>query len=107
MFYQELRIKKPLLALALTLGLTAPARAAQREVTLSVPGMYCSVCPITVKKTLSQVDGVSRVALNYDKKQATMVFDDTKAKAGDLTWATEEAGYPSRPIGPNSKGAHK
>jgi hypothetical protein len=31
---------------------TIPTLAAQRTVTLSVPGMYYAVCPITVKKAL-------------------------------------------------------
>jgi len=91
-------MKNLLLSLALLLGLATPAFAAQKTITLSVPGMYCAVCPITVKKALSQVHGVSRVAVDYESKQATVVFDDSKAKVSDLTWATEEAGYPSKPI---------
>ena len=39
------------------------------------------------------------MAVDYDKKEAVVVFDDTKTKVEDLTWATEEAGYPSKPIG--------
>lgn len=85
---------------ALLLGLSTAAIAAPKTVTLSVPGMYCAVCPVTVKKALGQVKGVARVDVNYDKKEATVVFDDAKAKIEDLTWATEEAGYPSKPIGP-------
>lgn len=92
--------------LVLLFGLSASALAANKTITLSVPGMYCAVCPITVKKALSQVKGVSRVEVNYEKKEATAVFDDTKAKVEDLTWATEEAGYPSKPIAP-AKGEAK
>lgn len=84
----------------MSFGLIGQAFAANRTVTLSVPGMYCAVCPITVKKALTQVNGVKRVKVNYDKKQAIVVFDDAKTKVADLTWATEEAGYPSSPLGP-------
>lgn len=93
-------MKKLSLVAALLLGLGTTALAASKTVTLSVPGMYCAVCPVTVKKALTQVKGVSRVAVDYDKKEAIVVFDDAKAKVEDLTWATEEAGYPSKPIGP-------
>lgn len=39
----------------------APAWAASRTVTLSLPGMTCPACPITVNKALSKVEGVSEV----------------------------------------------
>ncbi|MGC9159545.1 MAG: cation transporter, partial [Terracidiphilus sp.] len=43
--------------------LAAPvsAFAATRTVTLSVPGMTCPVCPITVRKALREVPGVEKV----------------------------------------------
>lgn len=99
-------MKQFVLIALLSLGLIGHAFAANKTVTLSVPGMYCAVCPVTVKKALNQVNGVKRVEVNYDKKEATVVFDDAKAKIADLTWATEEAGYPSKPIAP-AKGEAK
>jgi mercuric ion binding protein len=36
-----------------------------KTVTLSVPGMNCELCPITVKKAISKVPGVSRVEASY------------------------------------------
>ncbi len=53
-------MKKLLSALALA-AVVAPVWAATQTVTLSVPGMTCSACPITVKKAISKVDGVSKV----------------------------------------------
>lgn len=99
-------MKKFLLIAAMLSALGSGAFAASKTVTLSVPDMYCAVCPITVKKALSQVKGVSRVEVNYEKKEATVVFDDAKTKIEDLTWATEAAGYPSKPTGP-AKGEGK
>ena len=43
--------------------IASPAWAASRTVTLSVPDMYCAACPITVKKALSSVNGVSKIAV--------------------------------------------
>lgn len=69
--------------------------AAQRAVTLDVPGMTCPVCPITVKKALSGVKGVSDVKIDYDRKAAVVTFDDALTGVDALTRATGNAGYPS------------
>ncbi len=58
--------------------------------------MHCSVCPITVKKALSGVSGVSKVEVNFDKKEATVTFDDAKTSVNTLIKATTDAGYPSK-----------
>ena len=74
---------------------TIPAGAATKTVTLAVPSMDCPVCPITVKKALIQVPGVSQASENFDKRQAVVTFDDTKTNVGALTQSTKNAGYPS------------
>ncbi|MEO8223725.1 MAG: mercury resistance system periplasmic binding protein MerP [Gammaproteobacteria bacterium] len=84
------------LFLTATLAVSAAAvHAAPQTVTLDVPGMTCAACPITVKKAISKVDGVSRVDVSYEKRQAVVTFDDAKANVRTLTLATENAGYPS------------
>ena len=83
------------IALSMLMTLAATVLAAPVTVTLSVPGMNCPVCPITVKKALTLVDGVSRVAVDYGRKEATVTFDDAKASVDALTQATANAGYPS------------
>lgn len=74
---------------------SAGALAETRTVTLSVPGMTCDLCPLTVKKAISKVPGVSSVEASYEKKQAVVTFDDTRATVEALTKATANAGYPS------------
>lgn len=85
----------PIRLAALLAVLGAPAVAAQKTVTLVVPGMSCAACPITVKKALTRVDGVSRADVDFDKRQATVTFDDVRTGVDQLTRATAEAGYPS------------
>lgn len=81
---------------ALSALLFAPtAFAAQKTVTLDVTGMSCAACPITVKKSLTKVTGVSRANVSYEKRQAIVVFDDTQTTLDKLTRATADAGYPS------------
>jgi mercuric ion binding protein len=80
---------------ALVLAAVAPAWAAMQTVTLSVPGMTCESCPITVKHALSKVDGVSKTDVSFERRQAVVTFDDAKTSVPKLTKATEDAGYPS------------
>jgi mercuric ion binding protein len=87
---------KTLLALsAAILLLASPAWAGPRTVTLDVPGMTCSACPITVKKALTKVDGVRKVDVDFEKREAVVTFDDAKTTVAALTKATKDAGYPS------------
>jgi mercuric ion binding protein len=69
--------------------------AADRTVALDVPGMDCALCPITVKKALSRVSGVSRIEVSLEKKEALVTFDDARASVDALRRATADAGYPS------------
>ncbi len=81
--------------IALAAALSAPAWAATKTVTLSVPGITCAACPITVKKALTKVDGVQKAEVSYEKREAVVTFDDAKTSAEALTKATENAGYPA------------
>lgn len=76
-------------------ALMAPAWAAPQTVTLSVPGMTCAVCPITVKKALSRVEGVSKAEVSFETREAKVTFDDAKTSVQALTKASEDAGYPA------------
>lgn len=91
-----MRIAK-FLPICLMLTAAIPALAATKTVTLSIPSMTCPVCPITVKKALKAVSGVSRVDVSFDKKDAVVTYDDEKTNVAALTKATADAGYPSKP----------
>ena len=73
----------------------APIWAATQTVTLAVPGMTCAACPITVKQAISKVDGVNKVNVSFDMREAVVTFNDAKTSVLKLTQATENAGYPS------------
>lgn len=68
---------------------------ATKTVTLDVKNMTCAACPITVRKSLEKVSGVSKVKVDFDTKTATVTFDPAKTDVEALTRATTEAGYPS------------
>ena len=90
-------LKSSIAAAVAMLVLTAPAWASPKTVTLNVSGMTCAACPITVKKALEKVPGVSKVDVRFEKKQVLVTFDDAKINADALVKATTNAGYPSQP----------
>ena len=81
--------------LGLSLLASSAAFAAQKTVKLSVPGMYCASCPITVKGSLTAVPGVAKVVVSLAQKTAVVTFDDAKTAVPALITATTNAGYPS------------
>ncbi|AYC32466.1 mercury resistance system periplasmic binding protein MerP [Pseudomonas cavernae] len=87
-------MRKMLIAALVALPLAALA-APPKTVTLDVQNMTCGLCPITVKKSLEKVAGVSAVKVDFDTKTATVTYDPDKARPEALTEATTNAGYPS------------
>jgi len=83
-----------LISAVVALPLTLSAGNLQ-TVTLDVQNMSCAVCPITVKKALQRVPGVTDAKVDFDKKTASVSFDPDKANLAALTKATADAGYPS------------
>jgi len=83
------------LAVILAIGVSAPTWAAVRTVTLSVPGMACPTCPITIRTALDRVHGVEGIESNVAKRTVTIRYDDDKTAPSALMKATTNAGYPS------------
>lgn len=69
------------------------ATVEQREAVFSVPGMDCPMCPATVKRALSRVDGVTKANADLKTKQAHVVFDPAKTDTDTLIAAIEKAGF--------------
>ena len=72
------------------------ATAAENKViTLDVPGMTCKFCPITIRKALEKVPGVTKVKAEFETKTAIVTFDPALTNIETLTKTTANAGYPS------------
>jgi periplasmic mercuric ion binding protein len=69
--------------------------ATPQTAVLDVQNMTCSLCPVTVKKSLEKVSGVSQARIDLEKKTATVTFDADKTSAAALVKATTDAGFPS------------
>ena len=68
-----------------------PARVA-----LDVPGMDCSLCPVTVSKALKRVPGVIGVRAELSTRSAEVTYDPAKVAPAQLERAVTEAGYPAK-----------
>lgn len=80
---------------AVFITFAAWATAATQTVRLAVENMTCAACPITVKKALNNVAGVSRVEVSYERQEAVVTYDDAKTDVQALIRATTNAGYPA------------
>lgn len=77
---------------AMPLGALA---ADPQTVVLDVQNMTCELCPITVRKALDKVPGVTASRIDFAKKTATVTFDPSQTSVTALVKATTNAGYPS------------
>ena len=79
-----------LVIVALSAAAAEPAR-----VVLDVPGMNCSLCPISVKKALDRVPGVLEAKADLATKSAEAKYDPDKVSPEALAKAVTNAGYPA------------
>lgn len=87
-------MKRFVVLAALAATLSAPAWAAMKTVALSVPGMTCASCPVTVRAALKRVDGVKDIAV-IGETDIQVTYDDARTNIAALINATKNAGYPS------------
>jgi periplasmic mercuric ion binding protein len=76
-----------------------------QEVTLTIDGMTCSMCPLTIKTALKKLDGVTNVDVSYSDKVAKVAYEDDKITIEDIVKTIENAGnYKATPIDINIEG---
>ena len=91
------------IAAFILLVVSLPAWAADATVTLSIPGMTCGLCPITVRTALKRVSGVEKVTIDEAHKRVQVLYDNRKTNVSALRQATKNAGYPSSVVKQSTK----
>lgn len=66
---------------------------AKDETTLTIGGMHCATCAITIQDALSTVPGVADARVNFALGKAVVDFDSSIASESALKKAVEESGY--------------
>ena len=86
----------------MSLFMSASLFADEQSVVLSVPGMKCPACPITVMVAIKRVKGVKSVNVSLENKQAEVSYNDQLTDISKLQVATKNVGFPSQVINDNS-----
>lgn len=76
----------------------AASAAAQQQTTFAIENMTCATCPITVRKAMEGVAGVSSVQVNFAAKTARATYDPKRTTAAQIAAASANAGYPARAV---------
>ena len=77
---------------------SGPLIAEEQSVVLSIPGMKCPACPVTVRSVIQRVAGVKAVNVDFDSKLATVSYDDQLTDIGQLRLATKKMGFDSHVV---------
>lgn len=76
----------------------AAAAIAQKQTTFAIENMTCATCPITVKKAMKGVTGVTAVSVDFAAKTARATYDPRRTNAAAIGAASTNAGYPARAV---------
>lgn len=83
------------IAAVLLVGSTLARSQESKSAVLYTEKIFCDACAAVITKALRGVDGVSKVAVDVEKKEVTVRFDPAKATMEQLTSATAKKGFPS------------
>lgn len=72
--------------------------AQQSQTTFAIKNMTCATCPITVRKAMQGVAGVSAVTVDFRAKTARTTYDPRRTSPAKIAAASTNAGYPARAI---------
>lgn len=63
------------------------------KITLSIKGMTCASCAITIEKVISKLDGVSSVNVNFATEKASVEYEPEKISISRINDAIKKYGY--------------
>ncbi len=70
-----------------------PAESSQAHAVLKIDGMVCDSCAALLEKKLSQISGVRRAEVTFEKKQAILDYDPRRVDPSRFVKSITEAGY--------------
>jgi copper chaperone CopZ len=60
---------------------------------IRIEGMHCHNCEETVRKAIAAKPGVHEVEVDFNSRQASVLYDPSAVKIGELMSAVDEVGY--------------
>lgn len=63
------------------------------ELKLKIEGMRCTGCSLRLERVLNNLEGVKSATVNFEEKQATIIFDINTINEKKIKEAIEDAGF--------------
>ena len=60
---------------------------------IRIEGMHCHKCERSIQKTLSALTGVHEVEVDFNSRQASVLYDESMVTVNDLIHAVNAVGY--------------
>ena len=64
-----------------------------RLAVIRIEGMHCHNCEEKVRKSIASRPGVHEVEVDFNSRQASVLYDPSAVKISELMSTVEEAGY--------------
>lgn len=64
-----------------------------KNATISIPTMHCPLCTTTVKKAIVSLDGVEKVKVRLNTKEANVIYDENIVSIDTILEAISETTY--------------
>lgn len=74
---------------------TAAVSASDAKLSVLIPSMDCPSCATGIEATLSRAPGVKQAVVNYDNKQADLIYDSTVTNRDKLLALIDANGFPA------------
>src|SRR5271157_938467 len=65
----------------------------KKKAELKISGMTCATCAVNIEESLSKLENVSKVQVNFGTDTAHVEYDPSKVTLGDLEKAVKGVGY--------------
>lgn len=64
-----------------------------KDIKLKIEGMHCTGCSLRLERVLNNLEGVKSATVNFEEKQATIIFDINTINEKKIKKAIEDVGF--------------
>ena len=64
-----------------------------KDLKLKISGMHCTGCSARLEKILNNVDGIKEAVVDFDKKEASVIYDESKIDISNIKNEIDDAGF--------------
>ena len=64
-----------------------------KDLKLKISGMHCTCCSTRLEKVLNNVDGIKEAVVDFEKKEANVIYDESKIDISNIKNIIDDAGF--------------